>query len=76
LGFHLQVLLFEVGGCFVLDGRDVSCPTVQAADPSDPSKYMPVGFEDGTIRPVYLASCSGGHDLITMFPESAPGKHP
>jgi hypothetical protein len=45
-------------------------------DPADPSKFQPVDFENGTIRPVYLANGSGGHDLITMFPEPAPGKHP
>lgn len=45
-------------------------------DPSSPSQYLPVDFEGGTIRPVYAEDGVGGHDLITMFPEPAPGKHP
>jgi hypothetical protein len=45
-------------------------------DPSDPSRYLPVDFEGGSIRPVYRVNASGHFDLITMFPEPAPGKHP
>lgn len=45
-------------------------------DPSNPSRYLPVDFEGGTIRPVYRANASGGFNLITMFPEPVPGKHP
>jgi hypothetical protein len=45
-------------------------------DPADPSKYLPVDFEGGTIRPVYRPDGSGGFKLHTMFPEPAPGKHP
>ncbi len=45
-------------------------------DPADPSKYLPVNFEGGTIRPVYRPDGSGGFKLHTMFPEPAPGKHP
>jgi len=45
-------------------------------DPTDPSKYLPVDFEGGKIRPVYKVDSSGGYYLKTMFPEPAPGKHP
>lgn len=45
-------------------------------DPTDPSKYLPVDFEGGTVRPVYRPDGSGGFKLHTMFPEPAPGKHP
>ena len=45
-------------------------------DPSDPTKYLPVNFEEGTIIPVYRPDGSGGQKLHTMFPSPAPGKHP
>lgn len=45
-------------------------------DPSDPSRYLPVDFEGGTIRPLYRPNGSGGLKLITMFPEPVPGRHP
>ena len=45
-------------------------------DPADPSKYLPVDFEGGTIRPVYQPDGSGGFKLHTMYPEPIPGKHP
>ena len=45
-------------------------------DPTDPARFLPVDFEGGTIRPVYRVNASGHFDLITMFPEPAPGKHP
>jgi hypothetical protein len=38
--------------------------------------FVPVDFEGGTIRPVYVDDGSGGHELVTMFPEPAAGKHP
>lgn len=45
-------------------------------DPSDPSKYLPVDFEGGTIRPVYRPDGAGGVKLHSMYPNPAPGKHP
>lgn len=45
-------------------------------DPTDPTTYLTVDFEGGTIRPVYRVNASGHFDLITMFPEPAVGKHP
>ena len=45
-------------------------------DPSDPTKYLPVDFEGGTIRAIYRPNGSGGLRLHTMYPNPAPGKHP
>ncbi|MDH6706124.1 hypothetical protein P3T27_002847 [Kitasatospora sp. MAA19] len=45
-------------------------------DPQDPSRYLPVDFEGGTIVAVYVPDGNGGHKLVTSYANPAPGKHP
>lgn len=44
-------------------------------DPANPTSFLPVDFQGGSITPVYRQH--GGHwNLHTMFPNPAHGRHP
>lgn len=44
-------------------------------NPTNPSEFLPVDFEAGTIKPVYKID-NGKWELVTMYANPAPGRHP
>ncbi|MEU1116302.1 MULTISPECIES: hypothetical protein [unclassified Streptomyces] len=44
-------------------------------NPANPSEFLPVNFEAGTIKPVYQIK-DGKWELVTMYANPAPGRHP
>jgi hypothetical protein len=45
-------------------------------DPTNPSQYLPVDFQGGTIVAIYVPDGNGGYKLLTSYPNPAPGRHP
>ncbi|MEV7596724.1 hypothetical protein AB0O91_04975 [Kitasatospora sp. NPDC089797] len=45
-------------------------------DPNDPTKYLPVDFEGGTLTTYYVLDADGHYNLVTSYANPARGRHP